>query len=104
MRSEGRKEGSEFLMFLRERLARRAKAQMLLQFEVPANVEFAIQISIQEAFGFFTVHVVTPYDELPQIPGAGVDALGSAGTAPSQPGCPVSMPTPYRISLRARKG
>src|ERR1700738_4017653 len=62
---------SEFLKFLKERLARRAKTQMLLQLEVPAKVEPAIQIAIQEAIDFFTVHLVTPYDELPKIPDAG---------------------------------
>jgi len=76
IRRAGRKEGSELLKFLREGLAKQANAQMLLQFEVPAKVELAIQISIQEALGFFTVHFATPYPELSRLLAAGVDEPG----------------------------
>src|SRR5271165_2035418 len=55
---------------------------MLLQFAAPTKVEFAIQIGIQEALGFFTVHLVTPYGELLQIPRAGAGGPGLVGTLP----------------------
>ena len=41
-----------------------------------AKVELAIQISIQEALGFFTVHFATPYPELSRLLAAGVDEPG----------------------------
>ena len=70
---------------------------MLFQFEVPTKVEFAMQIGILEAIGFFTVYLVTPYGELPQIPHAGAGGPGLVGTLP----CPRAPSVPKPIDRAA---